>query len=242
MPVGWETHSTPELGVRPQELINERVLKECDLLIGVFWTRIGSPTGAAESGTVEEIERHVAVGKPAMVYFSAKPVLLDSVDGDQYAAVRRFKERLMTMGLIETYDNLIDFRSKVTHHLALALNTNPYLQSLAARKENPPAALSAAGFSLSATAHSLSREAQILLKSAAKGNDGTILKLATLSGRFIQASGVTYGTGGARDSALWEKALQELVDDGYVTPRGHKGEVFQLTKAGWDLADTLPNF
>ena len=59
IPAGWETHSSPELGSRPQELINSRVLKDCDLLIGVFWTRIGSPTGTSESGTVEEIEKHV---------------------------------------------------------------------------------------------------------------------------------------------------------------------------------------
>lgn len=40
-PIGWETHTSPELGVRPQELINQRLLVDCDLLIGVFWTRLG---------------------------------------------------------------------------------------------------------------------------------------------------------------------------------------------------------
>src|SRR5713101_1313849 len=59
MPVGWETHSSPELGERPQELINERLLKDCDLLVGVFWTRLGTPTGKSPSGTVEEIQRHL---------------------------------------------------------------------------------------------------------------------------------------------------------------------------------------
>ncbi|MCA9458221.1 MAG: hypothetical protein KC587_16265, partial [Nitrospira sp.] len=82
--VGWESHSSPELGERPQELINKRILKDCDILVGVFWTRLGTPTGKSLSGTVEEIEEHVAVGKPAMIYFSSKPVELDSVDLDQY--------------------------------------------------------------------------------------------------------------------------------------------------------------
>jgi hypothetical protein len=27
-----------------------------DILMGVFWTRLGTPTGKAPSGTVEEIE------------------------------------------------------------------------------------------------------------------------------------------------------------------------------------------
>ena len=76
MPVGWETHSTPLMGRPPQAIINERVLESCDLLIGIFWTRIGTPTTEAVSGTAEEIERHVNAGKPAMIYFSSRPVAL----------------------------------------------------------------------------------------------------------------------------------------------------------------------
>src|SRR5215217_949238 len=60
MPIGWETHSSPELGGRPQGMINERLLKHCDLLVGILSTRLGTPTGEAASGTVEEIERHCA--------------------------------------------------------------------------------------------------------------------------------------------------------------------------------------
>ena len=67
MPFGWETHSSPELGATPQDLINDRILEDCDLLLGIFWTRLGTPTGKASSGTVEEIRRHVQAGKPAMV-------------------------------------------------------------------------------------------------------------------------------------------------------------------------------
>ncbi len=39
-PIGWEPHSSPELGDRPQELINSRLLRAYDLLVGVFWTRL----------------------------------------------------------------------------------------------------------------------------------------------------------------------------------------------------------
>lgn len=55
LPVGWETHTAPELGKRAQELINEHVLDKCDLLVGIFWTRLGTPTGKEKSGSVEEI-------------------------------------------------------------------------------------------------------------------------------------------------------------------------------------------
>jgi hypothetical protein len=53
MPVEWETHSSPELGATAQELINDRLLEDCDALIGVFRTRLGRPTANAASGTVE---------------------------------------------------------------------------------------------------------------------------------------------------------------------------------------------
>src|SRR6266542_3337212 len=82
MPVGWESHSAPTLGGRPQAIINKQVLADCDLLIAVFWTKVGTPTGKAVSGTVEEIEEHVKAKKPAMIYFSAAPFPLDLVDMD----------------------------------------------------------------------------------------------------------------------------------------------------------------
>src|ERR1700757_774845 len=56
LPVKWETHATPESGVRPQDAINRQLVKDCDMLIGLFWTKIGTSTGVAESGTVEEVD------------------------------------------------------------------------------------------------------------------------------------------------------------------------------------------
>ncbi len=80
LPLRWETHTAPEYGVRPQEVINRTIVDDCDLLVGVFGTRIGTPTGSAESGTLEEIERVAKAGKPVMLYFSrvgADPAQLD---------------------------------------------------------------------------------------------------------------------------------------------------------------------
>ncbi len=92
--VGWDSHSSPELGERPQELINKRILKDCDILVGVFWSRLGTPTGKSNSGTIEEIEEHVAAGKPAMIYFSSRPVEPNSVDPDQYNQVKDIQKKM----------------------------------------------------------------------------------------------------------------------------------------------------
>src|SRR5690606_40857899 len=55
-PVMWESHSTPEFGASPQTILNRQVVDHCDAVVGIFRTRLGSPTDVALSGTVEEIE------------------------------------------------------------------------------------------------------------------------------------------------------------------------------------------
>jgi hypothetical protein len=118
MPVGWETHGTPETGDRPRAIINGQLLKNADLLVAVFWTRLGSPTGVALSGTVEEIEEHLRAGKPAMIYFSSAPVRPDSINSEQYTAVKAFKDLLAGRGLYSEYESLSDFKDKFARHLA----------------------------------------------------------------------------------------------------------------------------
>ena len=118
MPVGWNTHAEPEMGNRPQELLNQQLLADCDFLVAVFWTRIGSPTGRSVSGTVEEIEEHIGCGKLAMVYFSNAPVRPDRLDQAQYEALNQFRRECEVRGLIETYEGLQDFREKIARQLA----------------------------------------------------------------------------------------------------------------------------
>jgi hypothetical protein len=40
----------------------------------MFWTKLGTDTGVADSGTVEEIDQFVSAGKPALLYFSSRPI------------------------------------------------------------------------------------------------------------------------------------------------------------------------
>lgn len=235
--IGWETHSSPELGERPQELINKRILKDCDLLIGVFWTRLGTPTGKAASGTVEEIEEHVAAGKPAMIYFSSQPAAPESIDSDQYSKVRKVRDKWMKQGLIESYENLPEFRQKISKQLQLCLAKNDYLnQLIQLRDSDSPIVLDASNSTLES---GLSEEAKILIKAAASNDSGDILKLSFMGGRVIQAGGESFGGDRGRESAKWEGALEELLDADLVVARGFKDEAFELTHEGWKVADTL---
>lgn len=237
-PVGWETHSSPELGNRPQELINTRLLKNCDLLVGVFWTRLGTPTGKAQSGTVEEIQEHVAAGKPAMIYFSSKPVAPQSIDSAQFAEVQAFKDKLKPLGLVEFFDNPQQFREKLTKQLQLCLINNPYLQDLVREQAQAPEIV-AAGVLEHPVRIVLSEEAKTLLKAAASQESGAIFKIAYMGGRIIQAGGKQFGGERGREAAKWENALSELLNEDLAIGRGYKDQVFELTHKGWAAADTF---
>ena len=118
LPLAWETHAAPALGQRPQELINRQVLRGSDLLIAIFWTRLGTSTGVAASGTVEEIEEHLSAQKPAMIYFSSVPAAIESVDQRQLRELNRFKQSIRDKGLVEQYESVADFRNKFSRQLA----------------------------------------------------------------------------------------------------------------------------
>lgn len=47
----WEGDATPELGGnRAQGVINRQLVDSADMLVGVFWTRLGTPTSEAGLG------------------------------------------------------------------------------------------------------------------------------------------------------------------------------------------------
>lgn len=113
LPVRWETHTSPEMGDRPQAIINKQIVEDSDILVAVFWARIGTPTGVAESGSVEEIKEFMAKGKPVLLYFSDAPVALASVDQEQYKRLTEFKQEYKQKGLIECYSDREQFSEKL---------------------------------------------------------------------------------------------------------------------------------
>lgn len=117
LPIKWETHAIPEAGVRPQGALNRQIVDTCDLLLGMFWTKFGTDTGVAESGTVEEIDRVVAAGKPAMLYFSKRPIAPDKIDPKQHEKVREFKAETYKGSLVDGFASGEELRGKLLHHL-----------------------------------------------------------------------------------------------------------------------------
>lgn len=230
LPLAWESHSVPQMGVSPQAIINDQITDLADVLVAVFWTRLGTPTADAPSGTVDEIRRHILAGKPTLLYFSEAPVRLDSVDDEQYRALKDFRRECQAQGLIETYDSVADLRDKFFRHLTRLLP-----EKFASGALPLPAAES--GVSMP----SVSREAQSLLKAASADAQGQILFLRVFGGPRIQVSGRSFNEPhNPRSQALWEGAVEELENLGLIKALSYKREIFALTQDGYALADRLP--
>lgn len=232
MPVGWETHSVPEMGDRPQAIINKQLLKDADLLIAVFWTRIGSPTGASPSGTIEEIEEHLKAGKPAMIYFSSVPVRADSIEENQYSAVREFKQSIKDRGLYEGYDDPAEFRAKFSRQLAQKI-----IASFLSGRDD---AVSTGTADYLAPIPSISPDASELLIEASSDAQGTVMNLQLMSGCTVQTNNRAFiESGNARSEARWRGAVDELSRAGLIEDRGGQHELFFVTGEGYRVADLL---
>ncbi len=236
LPVGWETHSSPEMGDRPQTIINRRVLKDCDLLVGVFWTRIGTPTEEYASGTVEEIEEHIKLGKPVMLYFSSAPVRPDSVDQAQYSELAKFRESCKSRGILETYGDLNEFRSKFNRQLQLKMNQDEYFKT----GPESVASMEVRTSTSSPEIPALTREAQALLKEASHDPHGLILDLNLVTGTQIGTNGRVFTSGNnPRERAIWEGAVEELENMGLIKDTDGKREAFEVTRRGFQVADMV---
>jgi formylglycine-generating enzyme required for sulfatase activity len=115
----WESHAAPETGDRAQGILNKQIVDECDFAIGIFWTRIGTHTGVAPGGAVEEIERMIGMGKPVMLYFSDRPISPKKIDFRQKEILDNYRVSLKQQALTGEYEELEEFRKLLAHHLAL---------------------------------------------------------------------------------------------------------------------------
>ncbi|HHJ4504739.1 TPA: hypothetical protein ACQJXC_006264, partial [Raoultella ornithinolytica] len=183
------------------------------------------------------IHKHLDAGKPAMIYFSSKPVVLDTVDMGQYDALKAFKQECMQQGLIETFNESTDFKHKLYKQLTLTLTNNSYLKNIINSyrsegtdnlKQESPKML-------------LSEDAIFVLKMACEDESGGILILEHLDGTDIHVGSQSLGGENAREVAKWKSALDELKSNELISSRDYKGVQFEVTHKGWTLFESLKN-
>ncbi len=101
----WSDHTAAQYGIRPQESINRQLVDRCDVLLALFWHRLGSPTGEAASGTVEELEHAVAAGKYVALLKCQRPAAPTDIDTEQLEELRRFLDHNRMSALVKDYSD-----------------------------------------------------------------------------------------------------------------------------------------
>ncbi|WP_156077096.1 hypothetical protein [Saccharothrix sp. NRRL B-16314] len=105
------------LGTAPQEALDAQIVDNADVVVGVFWTRIGTLLPDGTPATVHELERTTDANKPALLYFSNQPVALSSVQDDQFTALKAFKTRAQTWGLYKEYEKVDELVQQIKRDL-----------------------------------------------------------------------------------------------------------------------------
>ena len=120
----FERDTIPAFGEDAQAVINSQI-PEYDILICILWHRIGSRTGRAQSGTIEEYDQAKSRydddpdSVNLMLYFKTSPPLsMKDIDAEQLKGVEKFRERVKEEGAYYAeFSTSDDFANQVRVHL-----------------------------------------------------------------------------------------------------------------------------
>lgn len=122
----WELDAVPALSLSgPQDIIDRQMqIEDCDLVVAIMWTRIGTVGPDGLTGTEHEVDRALAAwgetGRPnvAMYFCTAEFYPPGSEAAAQFTKVLAFKERVSAAHLTVEVKNVNDFERKVRSHLS----------------------------------------------------------------------------------------------------------------------------
>ncbi|MYU11776.1 hypothetical protein GTZ78_13985 [Streptomyces sp. SID8361] len=117
LPIWWGENASSEFGRHPQDAINQQLVDDADIALAVFWTRLGTESDRAPSGTAEEIERMAKAGKTVSILHCTRPAPIDC-DLQQLQALRAHLKSLEANALVMTYRNDGDLSSRIDNLLS----------------------------------------------------------------------------------------------------------------------------
>jgi formylglycine-generating enzyme required for sulfatase activity len=141
----WETDAYPGFHAEgPQGLIDPILkIEDCDILLGIFWKRFGTPTQDALSGTEHEIRLAINSWEQKkrpqiMIYFKESEFITkDLEEHEQYGLVLRFRQGLHKKGLYWPFKSVPDFEKLARNHLANLIRSQYPLGDLGAASATP---------------------------------------------------------------------------------------------------------
>ena len=113
----WNTDAIPTMAERGQAAIDHQLIDESDIVIAILWTRLGTPTGLAKSGTEEEITRVISREIHVLAYFSDLEAPGTHDDKNQTEELAAFRSKMMKTGLPFTFKSRRHFRDMFERHL-----------------------------------------------------------------------------------------------------------------------------
>jgi hypothetical protein len=223
LPLMWETHSAPLLGDRPQAIINQQVLKQADLLVGIFGSRIGTPTGREISGTVEEIAEHIALFKPALVYFSEHHANTDGLDATQLEEVNNYEVKCRSKGLTGKFTSPENLRDQFVQHLQITINTHKIFQK--PDKGSPRMVEDTVGI-LEGRFPELIDQEKALLIEVSRDSQNRVSKIPFRDKIVLETNNRKF------EEAVWLAALDQLCNYEYLRVKSEGSGEFVLTDLG----------
>lgn len=124
----WENDVHPGLGNGGQDVINSQIRDKYDLFIGIMYTKFGTQTEHAESGTEEEFniayERALKQKNlEIMFYFNDAALNPSKLNLEQYQKVTNFRTNVVQQKcMYSMYNGIQDFEQKLRNHLNLYFN------------------------------------------------------------------------------------------------------------------------
>ena len=115
----WSRDMYPKSGGKPQDLINEIIVPNCDAAIAIFWCSLGSPTDKYESGTVEEIEQMLDMERQVFLYFSKENPPYSVAEKGIDARIADFKKRYKDRGVYFEFSTEEELSKLLSAHLRL---------------------------------------------------------------------------------------------------------------------------
>ncbi|OTG67111.1 hypothetical protein [Acinetobacter silvestris] len=120
--LSWENSTFPSFGEYPQDIINKQIGDDYDIFLGILWSRFGTPTNKAESGTLEEFERANARrlnNKQLEIcfYFKTDPIDPYKIHFEQFQKIKDFKDNLPQLGGYYWEFNSQSFEKTLRDHL-----------------------------------------------------------------------------------------------------------------------------
>lgn len=113
--VNWEDYSFPGNGEDPQDVVNSQLPFDYDVFLCLFWTRIGTPTKRADSGTIEELEiakQKIKNGENVeiMGYFKTEPPSSLKDITEEYFKVKKLQEEFGKTNLYKEFASVDKFK------------------------------------------------------------------------------------------------------------------------------------